>query len=1673
MKNNASGFKTQQKLVHQLLLVLSLLLLGSVNPGWGQSQTFTTTGAGQSFTVPAGVTTVTVQAWGAGGGGSTITTNTPTRGGGGGGGAYANRALSVTPGNTYNIVVGAGGAANTTGGNSSFNSTALVAAGGRGATSNSATAGAGGTTANSTGTTEYAGGNGANGGATYSGGGGGGAGSNGSGGNATGSTAGTGTSLSGGNGGAGVNGGTNGNKGNIYGGGGSGAVTNSSTNRTGGSGANGMVIVSWSCLSYNIDATSASSNLVPGSTSLVTLFSSTLTSGTYTVTYDLGAPNASLNNTAVMTFTSGNPGTGTFNTRVLANSGTTLITVTDLTSGAGTGSGTSNCSSVISSNNTTNVYIGASRYSVATGTGNWNSTSTWAATSGGSAGASVPVAGDVVYIEGGHNVMVDADATCGSITFLATSATSLTINQGITLNVSNAITIPRSGIGYNQIIVGDGNLNAGSVAFTSISNNNGHQITISSGTVTVEGNVSSTAGTVSATIEFLNAGTLNLGGTFFTSTTGKLTTSAGCTVNYNGAAQTVGNFSYYNLTLSGSGIKTVTGVTINGTLSLEETASVTGTPVYGGAATLQYNKPASFTSGAEWITPFVATGGVIIANTGLITANAAKVINSNSPLTLQNGSSLAMSTFLLTLNDDLINNGATTSGSGGVVITGTSTQSIGSFTNTGTVSMYKTGGTATFTGAVNGGALTINGSGGTLNLGTGLTHTFSGSWTRTNGTLNGGSSTLRLGSGYSGSGGTFTANTGTVEWNAAGAQTIAAVVYNNLTLSGSGAKTTTGATVNGILSMEGSATSLGTVVTYGSSATLQYEGSVAQTTGIEFPGTFSSSGGVIINNINGVTIAGNKTISGILSLTSGILTTSSANLLSVSNTASSAISGGSSTSFINGPVIWTLPGNLSLSSTYYFPIGSGTTYLPFTLVNPTTGSGVVPALAQAFIVPTGGTFNSTLSSISTTEYWSLTTSGNFLNTSVSLTRQSAITPFDAIAGSSTLTGVYILLAGTAGTFSVTESNAIGANHFFVMAGIKQTITTGAITGSPFNSGAPVLIPFTIAGTFASGNVFTAQLSDASGNFESPVTIGSQASTIAETISGTIQGMISSGTGYRIRVVSSTPSITGTDNGTNLTIILSGTWLGTTSSDWHTASNWSYGVPITSTDIIIPSGGNQPLVSSTAVCNNLTINSGAVLTLIPGATLTVTGTIINSAGTSGLVLESDAAGTASLIHNSTNVPATVYRYISGNAEAWHFLSSPVAAQILSGAWLPSGTYGNGTGYDLYIWDEETSCWIYKLDSITIRNWNIVHPGNNFEVGRGYLYSVQSANPTKQFTGNLNNGNQSIPVTSTGTDVSLIGFNLIGNPYPSSVDWQAASGWTRTSLFSSAGGYDMWIWNPAAENYGVVNSASGSGTNGVTRYIAPMQGFFVRAERAGTLSLTNSVRVHQLAGNWLKKSAIIDPKLIVVTSRSIGGEGSDEIQLLFGSEQNEPGAKKLFSPVVSAPSLFLSLKGENYSVLHLSDTVDNPIVPIYFKPGRDGSYSISFTFDYSQFENVVIEDRKTNYFQDLKTSNIYTYKASKADDQSRFILHFTRIENYIKTELPAAIYTADNQLIIDLSKINEETEIIVCDIMGSILLKNKLQGETRHSLSVNSGSQVLIVRLKNQKGIKSKKVAWINT
>jgi hypothetical protein len=127
------------------------------------------------------------------------------------------------------------------------------------------------------------------------------------------------------------------------------------------------------------------------------------------------------------------------------------------------------------------------------------------------------------------------------------------------------------------------------------------------------------------------------------------------------------------------------------------------------------------------------------------------------------------------------------------------------------------------------------------------------------------------------------------------------------------------------------------------------------------------------------------------------------------------------------------------------------------------------------------------------------------------------------------------------TFTKGSSNMTMDDVSITKLASSNTITTNtALTGSPFcvsaSTGASVSVPFTSVGTFNSGNIYTVQLSNAAGSFASPVSIGTVTSTAnSGTIAATIPAGTAAGTGYRIRVVSSNPVVTGTNNTVDLTV----------------------------------------------------------------------------------------------------------------------------------------------------------------------------------------------------------------------------------------------------------------------------------------------------------------------------------------------------------------------------------------------------------------------------------------------------------------------------------------------------------------------------------------------------------
>jgi hypothetical protein len=477
----------------------------------------------------------------------------------------------------------------------------------------------------------------------------------------------------------------------------------------------------------------------------------------------------------------------------------------------------------------------------------------------------------------------------------------------------------------------------------------------------------------------------------------------------------------------------------------------------------------STTSGGNWATPGTWVGGSVPGPGDDVN------IDSGATVTLTGNTSCKSLTYIAGLLGETVNISTyTLNVTGAITMNGTSQTSALAVTQltitTGTVSCTSLALNELFANSgTSNRCVKVTITTGTLSVSGDITIAFNSTKT---GIIFSGSGLLNVGGNLMTTGGLLTSSTSTVNFNGA-AQTIGNYTFNNLTLSGSGAKNTTSAKVNGILSMEGTATTTGTIPTYGAATTLQYKGSALQTTGTEFPsGTFTNPGVIIINNTNGVKLNEPKSISGIITLTNGVLNTNSY-LLSITNNTPIAITGGSVTSYVSGPILWSLPNNASGS--YNFPLGKGSSYLPFSLV--ATTSTPTSVQLEAFNTGSGGSADgSVLASISGTEYWSWITTSGFTSGSVSIsTPQTATNLMNVIGTSTTVNGTYVTLGGLSGKNGVFNSNAIGGTpRFFVLASGNPSISSSktTLTGLTYKEGTGPSAPksFVVSGSFLPTNI---------------------------------------------------------------------------------------------------------------------------------------------------------------------------------------------------------------------------------------------------------------------------------------------------------------------------------------------------------------------------------------------------------------------------------------------------------------------------------------------------------------------------------------------------------------------------------------------------------------------------
>lgn len=450
-----------------------------------------------------------------------------------------------------------------------------------------------------------------------------------------------------------------------------------------------------------------------------------------------------------------------------------------------------------------------------------------------------------------------------------------------------------------------------------------------------------------------------------------------------------------------------------------------------------------------------------------------------------------------------------------------------------------------------------------------------------------------------------------------------------------------------------------------------------------------------------------------------------------------------------------------------------------------------------------------------------------------------------------------------------------------------------------------------------------------------------------------------------------------------------TWDGSSSSDWNTASNWDLNeVPTAYDNVTIPDVTNDPEISwNGGHCNNLTIQSGAALTVMGGGLIT-NGTVTNNGSFSIDVFHSYGM--------------------------WQLIGIPVADQTAN---IFMGNY-------LQTYTEATDTWT-----------DIVEATTPLVPGVGYALWDASKAPSFTYTGTPNTGNVSTAFTyNQAGNPQHYGFNLMGNPYPSYIDWG-----TLNATYGAVYHYDGSAYN----------SWNGSGTG--SQYIAPGEGFMIAPGSAGSLDLTNSCRLK--AEPTKAKSSTINTIVLNASNETY----TDGLYIIFNDEASSAfdlqfDAWKLLSEEDGIPQLFTINDNQHYSI---DQRPECDQLALGFTSETSG------TFNIAQQENnyggvLFLEDLKTGTIHNLSQAS-YTFNWEITDEMHRFNLHFSPlgVENLLQSDV--SVYTAGDILFVNTNAhINFSCQ--VHDILGHMVYQTELTSST-NEISLNLEPGIYLVNISN--------------
>jgi hypothetical protein len=419
-------------------------------------------------------------------------------------------------------------------------------------------------------------------------------------------------------------------------------------------------------------------------------------------------------------------------------------------------------------------------------------------------------------------------------------------------------------------------------------------------------------------------------------------------------------------------------------------------------------------------------------------------------------------------------------------------------------------------------------------------------------------------------------------------------------------------------------------------------------------------------------------------------------------------------------------------------------------------------------------------------------------------------------------------------------------------------------------------------------------------------------------------------------------------------------------------------------------------AETTAFSNLTVNNTAGIS-ITGEAVTVS-RILACDGlleTNGkITLLSGVEGTALIDgarSGSISGDVTMQRYLP-TGFGYMYLSSPFTSATV-------GELADEAIESIYMYDENR-----LVGGIPASGWiSYSNPVNQLVPGSGYAVNLgPDAGPlTVDITGAVSNGDITVPVFNNDHPYTN-GFNLVGNPYPSPVDWDLIDA-LNTNIDNAV----YYFSNSDIDQYGgsyitYINGISSDGR--ATNIIPSMQGFFIHVTDGefpveGSLVMNNSVRVNDLTHPFIKSAEAEQPKLLRLSACFSTSPEAPDYTVIYFDEQATPefdsqfDALKLLNTDANVPSLFSVTPGTTRLSINGMPPPGGRtlLVPLGIITQVDGTvrFRISALDPSLAAMKISFIDSVAGAKREIEINSEYSAELKAGDYSGRFYLKFTEV------------------------------------------------------------------------------------